>query len=307
MLRKILAIFILLIITAATSLYWFESRDPIDILLPPEHGLKADITILPSTPNRQIEHVTLHGNKLCDIGFVVNLPADTAIKQMPVIIVLGGLVNGQKNISYITKPGNNIIISYDWPIPVPLPKGMNMVAQAPELYKHALLIPGQISSAIRWASEQPWADNQRISLLGFSLGALAAPSVQHLAEHDGIHIGWTIIAYGGAPLGELVAANHHLRTALIRNSLAGLVDFIFKPLEPTRNLPYLSGHFLVLEGLHDDIIPEAARNNLEQAVPQPKEVITFNSAHMGVGHDKIILLQQIIDVSETWLIKKRCN
>ena len=37
-----------------------------------------------------------------------------------------------------------------------------------------------------------------LSLLGFSQGALAAPSVQDLAAQDSIRVGWTIVACGGA-------------------------------------------------------------------------------------------------------------
>ena len=133
-------------------------------------------------------------------------------------------------------------------------------------------------------------------------GAQAVPSVQNVIAHDEVRIGWTIIAYGGAPLGTLLAANPHLKPTWLRKALAPLADLLFHPLEPTVHLPHLSGKFLVLEGRDDSLIPETARNLLREAVPEPKTVITFEGTHMGVGPDKMALLEKIIETSKTWLI-----
>jgi hypothetical protein len=40
------------------------------------------------------------------------------------------------------------------------------------------------------------------------------------------------------------------------------------------------------------------------AAPTPKTVIKFDGDHMGVGPDKLGLLQKIIATSKTWLIEK---
>lgn len=170
-------------------------------------------------------------------------------------------------------------------------------------YHRVMTIPGQVASVPHWLIEQPWADAQRISLLGFSQGALAAPSVQDIAARDGTRIGSTIIAYGGAPLGALLAANPHMKPTWLREAMAPLVDIGFHSLEPTVHLPRLSGKFLVLEGRNDGLIPEAARKLLREATPEPKTVITFEGTHMGVGPDKMALLQKIIETSKLWLIE----
>jgi dipeptidyl aminopeptidase/acylaminoacyl peptidase len=47
----------------------------------------------------------------------------------------------------------------------------------------ALAITAQVNSALSWLIAQPWADRQRISLLGFSLGALAAPAIEDVGEY----------------------------------------------------------------------------------------------------------------------------
>ena len=42
--------------------------------------------------------------------------------------------------------------------------------------------PKQAAVAVEWVSKQNWADD-RISLLGFSIGSIVAPSVQRLLEN----------------------------------------------------------------------------------------------------------------------------
>jgi hypothetical protein len=124
-----------------------------------------------------------------------------------------------------------------------------------------------------------------------------------LAAHDGIHIGWTIIAYGGAPLGAVLAGSPQLKPTWLGEALAPLVNLAFHSLEPTVHLPRLSGKFLVLEGQNDQRIPEAARHFLQQAVPEPKTIITLTGSHMGVSPEKMALLRKIIGICQTWLIE----
>nr|MDP9128714.1 hypothetical protein [Pseudomonadota bacterium] len=112
-----------------------------------------------------------------------------------------------------------------------------------------------------------------------------------------------ILAYGGAPLNAVFAADTHLQPGLMRMALAPFMGVILHPLEPTLHLPNLSGHFLVLEGKVDELMPEKARTTLRDAVPEPKTIVVFDGNHMGVGPDKAELLAKIIRTSEDWLIK----
>src|SRR5271166_3826376 len=79
---------------------------------------------------------------------------------------------------------------------------------------------------------------------------------------------------------------------------------LFHPLQPTEHLAHLSGQFLILEGKDDTLIPQSARARLREAAPAPKTVIAFGGDHMGVGSNKMSLLQAIIAASTTWLIEK---
>lgn len=293
----------LLLLGAVTLAFWAYTRDPLASLPPPERGLKAERTALSAQGHRHVERIRLHGNTLGDIAFTLSLPDPLPPEKLPVVMVLGGPVTSEDSIRYLKDAGNNAIVGYAWPMPVRLHGVRDFMHKAPGFYHRVMTIPGQVASALRWLMEQPWADAERISLLGFSLGALAAPSVQDIAAQDGTRVGWTIIAYGGAPLGAVIAANPYLKPIWLREAMAPLVDLAFHPLEPTVHLPRISGKFLVLEGRDDNLIPEAARKLLREAVPEPKTVITFEGIHMGVGPGKMALLQKIIQTSKTWLME----
>jgi hypothetical protein len=296
-----ISLLILALIILGGLFYWSYASDPLRFLTPPLHDPKATIGDVVKQDGHSVRHITLDGGMLGDIGIIISLPDPLPAKKLPVLMVLGGLGNGADNIGYIKDAGDNVIVGYDWPIPVHFPTGINFILQLPALYRSIMSIPGQVATSIGWLAERDWADNSRFSILGFSLGALAAPSIENLAEHDGHPIGWTIIAYGGAPLGDLFANNPHMKPAWMRMIMGPVLDVLLRPVEPTVNLPQLSGHFLVLEGRDDALIPQAARMNLRDAVPQPKDVVVFDGTHMGVGPDKMALLQEIIRTSRQWL------
>jgi surfactin synthase thioesterase subunit len=291
-----------LIVVAAGALVLYRAANPVSRLPPPDHNVQPEIVEPVIVKGRRLEHITLASTDFGEIGIFISLPDPLPAKRLPVVIVLGGLGTGETNVRTIENAGDNVIVGYDWPIPVHFPGGSEFIRQSPALYHQVLTIPEQVASAIGWIAAQPWADDRHISILGFSLGALAAPSVENVAEQDGHPIGWTILAYGGAPFGDLFAADPHIKPEWLRVAMGPVIDFLLRSVEPAANLPQLNSHFLVLEGRDDTLIPATARENLENEVPGSKDVVVFNGDHMGVGPDQTALLDQIIRVSRAWLI-----
>jgi hypothetical protein len=294
----------------AASAFWLRENDPLRTLAAPQKGLEATVTELGSRDARRRIHVVLPSERLGDIGLAISFPDPLPPRKLPVLVVLGGLGTGEKNIDYLKDMGNNVLVGYDWPLPGSIPTKtiaarIDLALQIPDLYSRLMRVPPQAASAIDWIDRQPWADGTHISLLGFSLGALAAPSIEDVAEHSGLRIGWTIIAYGGAPLGDVLTAaiwpsNEHTWD---HDLLASSVDLLLSPLEPTKHLPRLQSRFLVLEGQNDQRFPEALRARLREAVPDPKDVILIAGPHLGLAPKKLALLDRIIDVSKNWLIE----
>jgi surfactin synthase thioesterase subunit len=292
-------LFVLFVVATAATI----RPDPLGIFPPPEESLKETRTVLEPLDGRYMEHVTLYGDGPGTIGFTVNLPAASPSGKLPLLIVLGGLETGENNIRYIKYAGDNAIIGYDWPMPLHFPAGKDLLLQSPGLYRRLLTIPGQVASMIVWLRRQPWADATRVSLLGYSLGALALPVVERFVERNGHSIGWTIIAYGGAPFGSLLSGSDYIKPAWLQNVLVPVIDAALTPFQPAVHLPHLKSRFLVLEGKEDEFVPEEARRNLREAVPEPKTVVVFEGTHIGVGAKHLDLLQRIIETSRSWLIE----
>jgi len=85
--------------------------------------------------------------------------------------------------------------------------------------------------------------------------------------------------------------------------LAPVLDFLLSPLEPTQHLSQINGHFLILQGQDDTLVPEEARRRFYEATPEPKTSVTFAGNHMSVGKEKMALLKEIIETSKKWLIE----
>ncbi len=138
------------------------------------------------TDGRLIQQYTIEDSALGRIGLVVSLPDPLPDRPLPILVVLGGLGTGLKNIRYVPSAGDNVVVGYDWPIPRKLPGGIDLFWQAPALYGRVFRVPGQIATMVEWVARQPWADRERITLLGFSLGAVAAPAAQRLLALRGL-------------------------------------------------------------------------------------------------------------------------
>jgi hypothetical protein len=284
---------------------WLGLRDPLAAL--PRATETPIATGFAAEPRngRTLQHVVLDAPGVGPIGLAISLPDPLPKRPLPIILVLGGLATGERNIRHISGGGDNAIVGYDWPIPTPLPQGWGFVREAPDLYDRVLRVPGQIAAALDWLAGQSWADPNRTSLLGFSLGALAAPAAQRLAELRGRTIGWTALAYGGSPVGALLAANPYMKPRWAAPILSRVADLVFRPVEPGEHLPHLRGRFLVVGGRDDAFVPEAAARRLRDLAPEPKTIVLLEGGHMGVGADRQALLAEIIAVTTRWLAEEK--
>jgi hypothetical protein len=239
------------------------------------------------------------------IGLAISLPDPLPKRPLPIVMVVGGLATGERNIHQVPGGGDNAIVGYDWPVPIRRPQGWDFVRDAPDLYDRALRVPGQIAAALDWLAGQGWADPERTSLLGFSLGALVAPAAQRLAELRGHAIGWTALAYGGSPVGAPLAANPYLQPRWAAPILSRVADLVFRPIEPGEHLPHLRGRFLLVGGRTDAFVPEAAARRMRDLAPEPKTIVLLEGGHLGVGADRQVLLAEIIAVTTRWLADEK--
>jgi dienelactone hydrolase len=274
--------------------------DPVGSLL---RAAPGDASRRPGEPRdgRRVQHVALADTGLGPVGFTLSLPDPLPAGRLPLIVVLGGAGTGEHNIRAIDRAGDNVVVGYDWPFPAVLPKGFAAVARIPSLRRQALAVPGQVGAMLRWLDAQPWADGGRISLVGFSLGAIAVPAAERVAGLDGTAIGWTVLAYGGAGLDRLVEGDQRLRPAWARPMLGAAVERLLRPIEPALHLPHLAGPLLILAADQDTIIDPAAAARLEALAPEPKTLLRTEGGHIGTGADRQALLDKAMALTRDWL------
>jgi hypothetical protein len=284
----------------AWSVDW-ESNDPVQDLPTSDAIPRVIEATTQESDSRLIEHITLFDERLGQIGLTVSLPRPLPSTKLPVVMVLGGLGSGEHNVRSITDAGDNAILGYDWPLPERMPAYIGPWHLL-ELRKQIFRIPGQVVSALRWAGAQEWAEPDRLTLIGFSLGAVAAPAVQQIAGSEHVRVGWTVLAFGGAPISAIIGSDQRLRPSWLRPFFAWGGQMLLKRVDPAVHLPHLYGQFLTLDAAQDTIVGSNASMHLEELTPEPKTIVHLPGDHVGTGPDRAAELRTAISATCGWLV-----
>lgn len=257
--------------------------------------------------DRTLLHVALDGGAIGPIRFVVSLPAALPPgEKLPIAVVLGSLRGGSRAIREISEvvgdPGRNAFVGYDWPLPKRDPEVVDIVLHPRAWRRSILVVPAQVDAVLAWAERQAWGDPERTSLLGFSLGAFVTPAAQRLAQERGARVGWTILAYAGAPIGDVIAGHPKAGPAWLRRALGPAADLLLRPVEPSFHLPHLQGRFLVMGAATDRLIDPVAAERLRDLTPAPRTDVRIGGDHMGVGAGKAEVLRRVVEASRSWLV-----
>ena len=306
----VIAVSVLLTLTVVAAVVaWLRLQDPLAALPRDAPGAVRLIEERRELwEGRMLLHVVLRGAAVGDVRLVVSLPDPIPPEPLPLIVVLGGLDGGTRSIRRISEvigdPGPNAFLAYDWPLPPEEPSLLEIALHLLQLRRNVLSVPGQVDALLAWATRQPWADPDRVSLLGFSLGAFVAPAAQRVSQARGSAVQWTIIAYGGAPIGAVIAAHPAVKPAWIGGLLGAGADLLLRPVEPGEHLPHLRGRFLVLRAGRDRLIAPAAADRLSELTPEPRTVVVIEGDHMGLGPGKKKLLEKVVTISRAWMIEQ---
>ena len=300
--KAVKVIFLLLILLGIFSIVFQLNKNSLNAL--PKSGKILDFT--EGKKNyvgiRIIQQYTIDDSGLGIINIAVSFPNPMPSHPLPVLFILGGLETGFDSVQHVSDIGDNILVGYNWPINSKLPKGISILTESPSIYKGIYKSPGQIAKAIEWVSNQSWAEKEKISLLGFSIGAIASPAVQHIIENRGLtNIGWTVFAYGGTNIGQLVNSNPNIKPRWAKPLFGWIIQLLFNPIDPKEHLEYISGNFLLINGKDDEFIPKESSSLMQKLTPSPKNIILLDGKHMGVGEKQKELLSIIIKETRMWL------
>ena len=234
----------------------------------------------------------------------MSLPDPLPPRRVPLVVIVGGLGTGWNTVRALLEvgdPGPNAIVGYDWPLPERDPGLAEIARHAAAYRRNVLSVPGQLDAILAWGARQAWADPARVSLLGFSLGAFEVPAAQRIAEERGVAIRATVLGYGGAPIGAVIAGHPGVRHRWARRLLGAVADVFLRPVEPSNHLPHLHGRFLVLGAASDRIMARAASERLAALTPEPKTVLWVEGDHTGLAPEKRKLLSRAVDATCAWL------
>ncbi len=300
------ALFILIVLIVALWIVWQLWRDPLDFIDRPP----ADISVARDSlfydaliPVPRAYHKLVFSDpEIGEMNCVLSLPDSIGPDPIPALIILGGLEIGVETLKYIPDPGHNAIIIYQYPYHPEYWYYGSAVTEIPVIRKSVLSVPAQVLALYDWAGRQAWTDTGRISLAGYSFGALFIPAIVHLSQRHGHHISHSVISYGGADLYHLLEYNMTNIDPPWRRLISWLAITAIRGIEPAEHAPHIKSDVLLINGTEDHQIPESCWRLLHRLVPEPKSVILLQEGHMDPR--KRELTMKLVRLTKQWLVQK---
>ncbi len=298
-----LIVFLLLV---ASWFFWEHHRDHLAALDMGAYDVIFINDSLTTTPliqePREYHDINLYSEKTGNITFYLSLPPEIPQEGLPVIIILGGLQIGRYNFSFIENPAQNIIVIYKYPYDRSnWYEGMALFEIA-KIRNAVLSVPAQVVEVIKWLQKQSWYDGQKLSVAGYSFGALFTPAVYRLANRYNVSIKQGIISYGGADIYEMLRANLKKHNPLSRELIARIASTAINSVDPKHHLPFMSNEFLIINGKKDKQIPKECWLLLHELTPEPKTIMILDEGHMHTRKPE--LTKKLVDLSREWLVEK---
>lgn len=299
---------LLVLLSLVVLLAWFRAEDPVATAQRPLPDLvlaeQVDLVIDRGGEHRVLSDVTLYAPGEAPVRFTVSLPELDPEGPMPVQIVVGGLESGRNNVQRLPSPlGNNAVIAFEYPErDAILDKARGIPERILSIREGAVATPRQLAAIVRWAGEQPWGDPTRVSLLGYSLGALFVPATEEALRANGMEAGATILAFGGADVSAIVPQALKIRSPAMRWMVGILAAAVLHPVEPRYFLPRMRTQTLLVNAEADELIPPASSRLMTALTPEPKWVVTMPGDHIN-PRDQVVLAR-VVDISRAWLLER---
>lgn len=299
---------LVVLLVVLVVLGWLRAEDPVVSARRalPDYSLaeQIDVAIDRGEEHRVLSDVVLTAPGEAPVRFTVSLPEMDPDEPMPVQIVVGGLESGRNNVQRLPSPlGNNAVIAFEYPQrDAILDKTSGMPSRILSIRDGALATPRQLAAIVRWSGEQPWGDPTRMSLLGYSLGALFVPAAEESVQANGMETNATILAFGGADVSAIVPQALKLRSSVLRWMVGVLAGSVLHPIEPRYFVPLMKTQTLLVNAEADELIPPASTRLMMELTPEPKWVVTMPGDHIN-PRDQVVL-SRVVGASQKWLIER---
>ena len=304
LLLGLLSLFLVLFLLFGGWMLWERNRDPLSSidLKAGRVQLSDDTTYtmaFEDIPERKYRHVVLGSEYLGNIEAFISQPKFMPKEGLPVVIIMGGLEIDMDIFRLIQDPGNNIYVIFKYPYTPEYWYEGTAIVEIPVIRRSMLRVPSQVLSLYQWVSKEPWAEDERVTVTGFSFGAMFLPAVNHLAQRRGEVLNPGVIAYAGADISDLLYTNMEKIDASWRSLLAYIGETAIYGIEPAHHLSYMNNEFLLINGTRDHQISTYSWKKLHHLTPQPKTVMILDEGHMHPRKPE--LTKKLVKIIRGWL------
>lgn len=234
------------------------------------------------------------------VRFTVSLPPHPVAGRLPALVALSGFGASERNLERVRDQGLNAVVWLNWPVDIDAFQAKDAVARAFAARRIALDTPDAWLAVMDWVRAQPWADPDRVVLVGVSLGAMLLPATLNRAARRGMAPpAGAILAYGGADIGAISA---HV-IARERPGAAGLGGWaagrLLGPVAPEAHLPAVRvPASLLIEAEDEDQIPPATAGLFRDLAPLGTEIATLPGGH--ITETTPDLIAAMLDEMRAW-------
>ena len=282
---------VLVLVTSLTWLRWESHQPRTDYWLERHGQLVAVASEETTTPHGQLtETLTLGSDS--GLQVLVRLIRDRQTNgKLPVLIVLGGHRTGSDAVDLFGYVGERVVIGVDYPYDGPEKvRGVRQTLSTIPLARQAFLdtVPA-VSLVLDWVVEQPWADTDRIVIVGASLGV---PFAAAAAARDP-RIKGAVLVHGAADNRLWIEAQvaRRVDTGIMHYPLSVVLHWLaYGPsLDTGQHIAGIAPRPVVIIGaLHDERTPAGQTELLYELAGEPKRLRFTDSAHIEPDRPEIV-------------------
>ena len=218
---------------------------------------------------------------------------------LPVLLVLGGHRTGSAAVDLFGDVGERAVVGVDYPYDGPeKAKGVITIAKTIPLGRQAFLdTTPAVSLILDWLLEQAWADDQRVIVVGASLGVPFAAAAAARDER----ITGLILVHGAADnrLWFQVQVARRIDAEYLHYPLATVLNWLaYGPIYDTnKHIAAVSPRPVLVIGARDDErTPPGQTESMFDAAHDPKRMRWTEGLHIGPNRNEVI--KELLRIAE---------
>lgn len=294
-LRKLLFFFFLpIVFMGVAAMVWLrlDAARPLNTYFDSRQGTLAAVDVLDSrlTDGQLARLLEIRSDTGLQVRARVIRPA-SADDRLPVLIVLGGHRTGSDAVDLFGNVGAKAVVALDYPYDGPQKvRGIGQILEALPLARRAFRdTPPSVSLIVDWLENEDWVDDERLVIVGASLGVPFAT----LAAARDRRLDGAILVHGAADnLAWLeVQVARRTENGRLHRPLATLIYWLgYGPtFDTARNVAMISPRPVVIVGAtEDERTPPAQTEALFRAAKDPKLMRWTEGRHVQPDRAEIV-------------------